>query len=155
MRIGYGFDVHRLVRNRRMVLGGVDIPHSKGLLGHSDADVLCHAISDALLGAAALGDIGVHFPDTNPQFAGISSLLLLKQIAELVRGHHFEVANIDATLVLQKPKVASYIDEMRRNIAEAVVVDVKRVSVKATTTEGLGFAGKEEGVAAHAVVLLQ
>ena len=155
MRIGHGYDVHRFAAARELVLGGVHIDYEKGLLGHSDADVLCHAISDALLGAAALGDIGVHFPDTDAQYKNISSILLLSHVAELISKSNMHIENIDATLVLQRPKVAAYISEMRQNIAKAVNIAVDRVSVKATTTEGLGFTGRSEGVGAHAVVLLR
>ncbi len=155
MRIGHGYDVHRLVPKRKLVLGGVHIPYELGLLGHSDADVLCHAISDALLGAAALGDIGKHFPDTDAAYAGISSILLLRNVARLLDQQGLVVENVDSSLVLQKPKVAAYVPEMRQNIAEALSVAVDNVSVKATTTEGLGFAGREEGVAAYAVVLIR
>ena len=155
MRIGHGYDVHRFAAARELVLGGVHIDYEKGLLGHSDADVLCHAISDALLGAAALGDIGVHFPDTDAQYKNISSILLLSHVAELISKSNMHIENIDATLVLQRPKVAVHISEMRQNIAKAVNIAVDRVSVKATTTEGLGFTGRSEGVGAHAVVLLR
>ncbi len=155
MRIGHGYDVHRLVPKRKLILGGVHIPYELGLLGHSDADVLCHAISDALLGAAALGDIGKHFPDTDAAYAGISSILLLRNVARLLDQQGLVVENVDSSLVLQKPKVAAYVPEMRQNIAEALSVAVDNVSVKATTTEGLGFAGREEGVAAYAVVLIR
>jgi 2-C-methyl-D-erythritol 2,4-cyclodiphosphate synthase len=154
MRIGHGFDVHRLVPERRLILGGVTIPYELGLLGHSDADVLIHAINDALLGSVALGDIGHHFPDTDPRFAGISSLLLLEQVVALLKASHFRAPNIDATIVAQRPKMAPYILQMRRNIAAATGLTVGDVSVKATTTEGLGFTGRGEGIAAHAVVLV-
>lgn len=154
MRIGHGYDVHRFAEDRELILGGVHIDHNMGLLGHSDADVLCHAVSDALLGAAALGDIGVHFPDSDERYKGVSSIFLLKEVVALLQAHGFEIENIDATLVLQRPKVAAHIFEMRKKIAKAVGVEVDRVSVKATTTERLGFAGREEGVAAHAVVLI-
>ena len=153
MRIGHGYDVHRLVEERELILGGVKIPYEKGLLGHSDADVLLHAIADALLGALALGDIGKHFPDKDPQYKGISSLILLKKTAELVQGRGYKVGNVDATVLAQRPKLAPYIPSMRENIAAALGVDVERVSVKATTEEGLGFTGSGEGIAAHAVVL--
>ena len=153
MRIGHGYDVHKLVEERELILGGVQIPYEKGLLGHSDADVLLHAISDALLGALALGDIGKHFPDKDPQYKGISSLILLKKTAELVRSRGYKVGNVDATVLAQRPKLAPYIPSMRENIAAALGVDVERVSVKATTEEGLGFTGSGEGIAAHAVVL--
>lgn len=154
MRIGHGYDVHRFVKDRKLILGGVDIEHNMGLLGHSDADVLCHAVSDALLGAAAMGDIGKHFPDTDANLENISSLLLLNNVVEIISSAGFSIENIDATLVLQRPKVAGYISEMRQNIADACGLQVNLVSVKATTTEQLGFAGREEGVAAYAVVLL-
>ena len=155
MRIGHGYDVHRFAADRKLILGGVQIEHEFGLLGHSDADVLCHAISDAMLGAAALGDIGAHFPDSDAKYKNISSVLLLTEVAALVKSKGFELGNIDATLVLQRPKVARFILDMRKNIAKAVGADFNDVSVKATTTERLGFAGREEGVAAHAVVLLR
>ncbi len=155
MRVGHGFDVHRLVPERKLILGGVEIPHPLGLLGHSDADVLCHAISDALLGAAALGDIGRHFPDTDPAYKGISSILLLQKVVQLLQQHGYRVHNIDATLILQQPKIAPYAETMRQNIAKAVGVPLSQISIKATTTEGLGFTGRREGVAAHAVVLLE
>ena len=155
MRIGHGYDVHQLVNDRKLILGGVEIPHTLGLLGHSDADVLCHAISDALLGAAALGDIGTHFPDTDPSYKGASSLKLMKHVIELLNNSGYTVSNIDSTLILQKPKVAPFIEQMRHNIAQACELDADQVSVKATTTEKLGFAGREEGVAAHAVVLIE
>ena len=154
-RVGVGYDVHRLVEGRRLVLGGVEIPYHRGLLGHSDADVLCHAIGDALLGAAALGDLGDHFPDDDPAYAGVSSLELLRSIAEKLREAGYQVVNIDATIVAQAPKLAPHIPEMRENIAAAVGVETDVVSVKATTTEGLGFAGRGDGMAAHASVLLE
>ena len=153
IRIGHGYDVHRLVEGRTLIIGGVEIPYEKGLLGHSDADVLLHAISDALLGALALGDIGKHFPDNDPAYKGISSLLLLGKVAELVRDHGYAVGNIDATVLAQRPKLAPFIPSMREQIADAVGVTVDRVSVKATTEEGLGFTGSGEGIAAHAVAL--
>ncbi|ABK17323.1 2-C-methyl-D-erythritol 2,4-cyclodiphosphate synthase [Syntrophobacter fumaroxidans] len=155
MRVGFGYDVHAFVEGRPLVLGGVKVPHDRGLLGHSDADVLLHAICDALLGGAALGDIGRHFPDTDPRFKGISSLLLLRQTVELVRRAGFRIANIDTTLVLQKPRLAPYIARMAEEIGRATDLPVSSVNVKATTTEKLGFAGREEGVAAYAVVLLR
>lgn len=155
MRVGHGYDVHQLVEGRKLILGGVDIPHTHGLLGHSDADVLCHAISDALLGAAALGDLGKHFPDTDPKYHGASSIKLLRHVVELLRIHRYFVLNIDSTLILQKPKVAPFIEMMRSNVAQACGLDSDLVSVKATTTEQLGFAGREEGVAAHAAVLIE
>ncbi len=155
MRIGHGYDVHRLVPEKKLILGGVHIPYHLGLLGHSDADVLCHAISDALLGAAALGDIGKHFPDTDSAYAGISSILLLSKVASLLEQEGMIIENIDSTLVLQKPKIAAFVPAMRKSIADAISLPTAKVSVKATTTEGLGFAGREEGVAAHAVVLIR
>ena len=153
IRIGHGYDVHRLTEGRALILGGVQIPYEKGLLGHSDADVLLHAIADALLGALALGDIGKHFPDSDARYKGISSLLLLKHTVELVREKGYSIGNIDATVIAQRPKLASFIPTMRENIAEALGVDVSRVSVKATTEEGLGFSGVGDGMAAHAVAL--
>lgn len=155
MRIGHGYDVHRLVEGRRLILGGVDIPYEKGLLGHSDADVLLHAISDALLGVAALGDIGKHFPDTDPRYEGADSLRLLQEVGRLVNEAGYTVGNIDATILCQAPKLAPYIQTMRANIAGALDVDVNQVSVKATTEEHLGFTGQGEGIAAHAVALLE
>lgn len=155
MRIGHGFDVHRLVPQRLLILGGVTIPYELGLLGHSDADVLVHAINDALLGSAALGDIGSHFPDTDPQYAGISSVILLKKVVALLAASDLRINNIDATIIAQKPKMAPYIARMRQNIAIATGLELSHISVKATTTEGLGFTGRGEGIAAHAVVLLQ
>jgi 2-C-methyl-D-erythritol 2,4-cyclodiphosphate synthase len=155
MRIGYGYDVHRLVKDRALVLGGVELQHEYGLLGHSDADVLCHAISDALLGAAALGDIGVHFPDTDPQYRGASSLTLLQHVVRLLQESGFGVGNVDATVVLQRPRLSPHMDAMRHALANAMDVDVGCVSVKATTTEGLGSTGREEGIAAHAVALIE
>lgn len=154
MRVGHGFDVHPLVPERRLILGGVTIPYELGLLGHSDADVLIHAINDALLGSVALGDIGYHFPDSDPQYAGISSLLLLQRVVGLLKANHFSIHNIDATIIAQKPKIAPYILQMRQNIATATELTIGDVSVKATTTEGLGFTGRGEGIAAHAVVLV-
>jgi 2-C-methyl-D-erythritol 2,4-cyclodiphosphate synthase len=153
-RIGFGFDVHKLVAGRKLVLGGEDIPSDKGLLGHSDADVLLHAIADALLGAAALGDIGKHFPDTDPHYKDISSITLLEHIAKLITENHFEIINVDSTIVLQKPKIAPYVDQMRKNIAHALRLDAANVSVKATTNEGLGFIGAGDGAAAYAVALI-
>ena len=154
-RIGFGYDVHRLATGESLVLGGVEIPHEKGTVGHSDADVLLHAICDALLGALALGDIGTHFPDTDPAYRGIASTELLKRTMELVRSHGYVVGNLDSTLCLQAPKIAPHIPSMRRHIAAALGVDPGQVSVKATTEEKLGFTGREEGVSAYAVVLLQ
>lgn len=154
MRIGHGYDVHRLVEDRALILGGVDIPHTKGLLGHSDADVLTHAIMDALLGAAGLWDIGHAFPDNDPAYKGISSLLLLERVMGMLRRKGLAVGNIDATILAQKPKLAPHIPRMRENIARIVGVDVESVNIKATTEEGLGFTGTEQGIAAHAVALL-
>lgn len=154
LRIGHGYDVHRLVEGRRLILGGVEIPFEKGLLGHSDADVLLHAVADALLGAAALPDIGALFPDTDPQYEGADSLRLLLGVAALVRENGFDIGNIDATLVAQAPRLRPYIEEMRRHIADACDMEIERVNVKATTEERLGFTGSGEGIAAHAVCLL-
>ena len=153
-RIGHGYDVHRLAEGRKLILGGVEIPCEKGLDGHSDADVLTHAVMDALLGAAALGDIGHHFPDTEEAYAGADSMALLKAVGELLKENGYCVANIDATLLAQRPKVAPYRESMRRNIAEALSIDLFQVSVKATTEEGLGFTGQGLGMAAHAVCLI-
>ena len=154
MRIGHGYDVHRLVEDRALILGGVEIPYSKGLLGHSDADVLLHAISDSLLGAAALGDIGKLFPDTDERYKGADSLKLLRQVGIRIKTAGYSVVNIDATLIAQAPKIAPHITAMRLNIARALGIDVSCVSVKATTEEGLGFTGTGEGIAAHAVCLI-
>ncbi|MBE6546450.1 MAG: 2-C-methyl-D-erythritol 2,4-cyclodiphosphate synthase [Ruminococcaceae bacterium] len=155
IRIGHGYDVHRLVEGRRLILGGVDIPHETGLLGHSDADVLLHAISDALLGAAALGDIGKLFPDNDPQYKGADSLILLHRVKTHLAAHGYRVGNVDATVIAQAPKLAPHIPAMRANIARTLGVDVSCVSVKATTEEGLGFSGERLGIAAHAVCLLE
>ena len=154
-RIGQGYDVHRLEPGLPFWLGGVEIPHEKGALGHSDADVLIHAICDALLGAAALGDIGTHFPDTDPAFKGIASTLLLKQTGALLREKGFAIGNIDSTVCLQLPKIKPYIPRMREEIASCLQIEVSAVSVKATTEEKLGFTGREEGVSAHAVAFIQ
>lgn len=154
-RIGNGYDVHVLTEGRKLILGGVEIPHTKGVLGHSDGDVLIHVIMDALLGALSLGDIGLHFPDTEEEYRGISSLLLLKKIKELVQEKGYRVGNIDAIIALQKPKLRPYIDIMREKIANILEIDVDRVSIKATTEEKLGFTGREEGVKAYAVALLE
>lgn len=154
MRIGHGYDVHRLVESRALILGGVNIPYEKGLLGHSDADVLLHAISDALLGAAALGDIGKHFPPDDPKFLDADSLLLLKEVGRLIADKGYSISNIDSTVIAQKPKLASYITDMRKNIAKALSISEDQVSVKATTEEKLGFTGSGEGISAHAVVLI-
>ena len=155
MRIGHGYDVHRLVAGRRLILGGVDIPFETGLLGHSDADVLLHAICDAILGAIGEGDIGRHFPDTDPAFKGASSLLLLGQVMALADIRGYRTGNVDATIVAQRPKLAPYVLQMRENIAAALGCDATRVNVKATTTEELGFAGRQEGIAAYSVALLE
>lgn len=155
MRVGMGYDVHKLVENRKLILGGVEIPYEKGLLGHSDADVLLHAIMDALLGAAALGDIGKHFPDTDEQYKGISSICLLEHVAELLEEQGFLVENIDATIIAQRPKMRPYIDQMRANIADALHIEQNQVNVKATTEEGLGFTGNGDGISSQAVCLLE
>lgn len=154
MRIGHGYDVHKLVENRDLILGGVKIPFEKGLLGHSDADVLLHAVSDALLGAAGLRDIGYHFPDTDPAYKGADSLELLRQVGKKITEKGYGVSNVDVTLIAQRPKVGEYIPQMAQNIAAALGVDLDRVNVKATTEEGLGFTGNMEGIACHAVCLL-
>lgn len=154
MRIGTGYDVHRLVDDRDLIIGGVKIDYEKGLLGHSDADVLLHAISDALLGAAALGDIGKHFPDTDEKYKGISSLILLKEVGNLLDEQGYYINNIDATIIAQAPKMRPHIEEMRKNIADTLQLDISQVNVKATTEEGLGFTGAKEGIAAQAVALL-
>lgn len=154
MRIGTGYDVHRVTDNRKMIIGGVEIPYEKGLLGHSDADVLLHAIMDSLLGAAALGDIGKHFPDSDEKYKGISSLILLEKVGDILSDAHFIIENIDSTIIAQRPKMAPYIETMRENIAKALKIPVSSVSVKATTEEGLGFTGSGEGIAAQAVSLL-
>ena len=155
MRIGHGYDVHRLVEGRRCIIGGVDIPHEKGLLGHSDADVLLHAIMDAVLGAMAAGDIGKLFPDSDAAYKGADSLVLTRRVAEVMEEWGYRLGNVDATVIAQAPKLAPHIPAMRERIAEAFGVEVDRVSVKATTEEGLGFTGSGEGIAAHAVVLLE
>jgi len=154
MRVGQGYDVHAFAEGRPLILGGVTVPYEKGLAGHSDADVLLHAICDALLGAAALGDIGKHFPDTDPTYAGADSRKLLRAVVELVKKQGFNVVNLDSTVIAQAPKLASYIDTIRDNIAADLFIDLDRVSVKATTTEKLGFTGRSEGIAAMAIVLL-
>ena len=155
MRIGHGYDVHKLVEGRDLILGGVKIPHTLGLLGHSDADVLLHAVSDALLGAAGLGDIGKHFPDTDPKYKGADSLKLLEEVSEKVKAAGYHVSNIDVTMIAQRPKLRPYIATMEQNIAAVLGLDVNRVNVKATTEERLGFTGAEEGMACHAVCLLE
>lgn len=154
MRIGMGYDVHRLAEGRDLIIGGVKIPWEKGLLGHSDADVLLHAIMDALLGAAALGDIGRHFPDTSPEYKGISSLKLLEHVGAMVDGRLYVIGNIDATIIAQKPKMAPYIEQMRKNVAEALHIEIDQINIKATTEEGLGFTGCGEGISSQAVALL-
>ena len=155
IRVGMGYDVHKLTENRDLILGGVNIPWEKGLLGHSDADVLIHAVMDALLGAAALGDIGKHFPDTDPAYKGISSVKLLTHVMELLRQNHFSVGNVDAVIIAQKPKMAPHIPQMRKNLAQAMGVEENRINIKATTEEGLGFTGRGEGIASQAICLLE
>lgn len=154
MRVGMGYDVHKLVEGRDLIMGGVKIPHTLGLLGHSDADVLLHAIMDALLGAAALGDIGKHFPDTDPQYKGASSVMLLEYVGKLIAEKGFVIENIDATIIAQKPKMRPHIEEMEKNIANALKIDVSQINVKATTEEGLGFTGTEEGISSQAICAL-
>lgn len=155
VRIGHGYDVHRLSAGRKLILGGVEIPSEKGLLGHSDADVLVHAVMDSMLGALALGDIGKHFPDSDPEYEGADSILLLKNVSEIIKKNGFGVGNIDSTVICQSPKLAPCIEKMRENIAAAVGCEISRVSVKATTEERLGFTGTGEGIAAHAVCILE
>lgn len=154
MRIGMGYDVHKLVENRKLVIGGVDIPYKKGLLGHSDADVLLHAIVDSLLGAAALGDIGQHFPDHDPKYKDISSIKLLSHVFHLLEQYHYKIENIDATVVAQEPKLVSYIQEMRYNIANTLKIKMYQINIKATTSEGLGFIGEKLGIASYSIALL-
>ena len=154
MRIGMGYDVHRLVEDRKLILGGVEIAYEKGLLGHSDADVLVHAVMDALLGASALGDIGKHFPDTDPAYKGISSILLLEHVGKLLRDNGFVIGNIDATIIAQKPKMAPHILKMRENMAAALNIELNQINVKATTEEGLGFTGTGEGISSQVICLL-
>ena len=154
-RIGNGYDVHRLIKGRKLILGGVDIPHGLGLDGHSDADVLCHALCDSLLGAAGAGDLGKYFPDTEKKWKGISSLILLEKSGELVAKRGFQISNIDTTIVAQQPKIGPHIESMTTNISETLKIDPTLINIKATTTERLGFAGREEGIAAYAVALLQ
>lgn len=154
MRIGHGYDVHRFAENRKCIIGGVEIPYEKGLLGHSDADVLLHAVSDAILGACAMGDIGHLFPDTDPEFEGADSLVLLEKVVEAVGAKGYKVGNIDSTIIAQAPKMAPYINDMRANIAKACNVDIDAVSVKATTEEKLGFTGALQGISAHAVCIM-
>lgn len=155
MRVGIGYDVHKLTDGRKLIIGGVDIPYEKGLLGHSDADVLVHAVIDALLGAAALGDIGKHFPDTDPQYKGVSSIELLKHVAELIDGEGYIVENIDATIIAQEPKMLPHIDHMRSNVAKALGLLDDQVNIKATTEEGLGFTGSREGISPQAICALE
>ena len=155
MRIGTGYDVHELVAGRRLVLGGIEIPFEKGLLGHSDADVLIHAIMDSILGAVELGDIGLLFPDTDMKYKDIDSKILLKRVVEVMKENNFQIGNVDAVVMAQRPKLRPYIDEMRSVISEILLTDIKNVSIKATTTEKLGFVGREEGIAAQAVVILE
>lgn len=155
MRVGLGYDVHKLVEGRDLIIGGVQIPYEKGLLGHSDADVLLHAIMDALLGAATLGDIGKHFPDTDPKYKGISSIKLLEYVRELIDDELYVVGNIDATIIAQRPKMAPYIEQMKKNVANALAIEVSQVNIKATTEEGLGFTGSGEGISAQAIASLE
>ena len=155
IRIGHGYDVHRLVSDRKLIIGGVDIPYEKGLLGHSDADVLTHAVMDAVLGALALGDIGKLFPDKDPDYLGADSIILAKKVAEIMKTYGYQIGNIDATLIAQAPKMAPHISSMRKNLADAFATDVDNVSVKATTEEHLGFTGSGEGISAHAVCILE
>lgn len=155
MRIGMGYDVHRLVEGRKLILGGVEIPHEKGLLGHSDADVLVHAIMDSILGAAALGDIGRHFPDTDDRYKGADSMKLLAEVGRMIDENNMLIGNIDATVIAQKPKLAGYIEKMRSNIAEVLNIDMSQINVKATTEEGLGFTGEGSGISAQSICLLE
>ncbi|KYH29660.1 MULTISPECIES: 2-C-methyl-D-erythritol 2,4-cyclodiphosphate synthase [Clostridium] len=154
MRIGMGYDVHKLVEGRKLIIGGIEIPHHLGLLGHSDADVLLHAIMDSLLGAAALGDIGKHFPDTDPKYKGISSLELLSYVRDLLKQNSYSIVNIDATIIAQKPKMAPYIPAMIRNISSTLNIDENQINIKATTEEGLGFTGKEQGISSQSICLI-
>lgn len=155
MRVGMGYDVHKLTEGRKLILGGVEIPYDKGLLGHSDADVLVHAVMDALLGAAALGDIGRHFPDTDPEYKGASSMKLLEHVGKLVEDKLYVIGNIDATIIVQRPKMAPYIEAMRANVANVLHIDIDQVNIKATTEEGLGFTGSGEGISAQAIARLE
>lgn len=155
MRVGMGYDVHKLTEGRDLILGGVKIPYEKGLLGHSDADVLVHAIMDALLGAAALGDIGKHFPDTDPKYKGISSIRLLEHVGKLIDEKLYVIGNIDATIIAQRPKMAPHIEKMRENVAEALRIDIDQINIKATTEEGLGFTGSGEGISSQAIACLE
>lgn len=154
MRVGLGYDVHRLVEGRDLILGGVKLPYEKGLLGHSDADVIVHAIMDALLGAAALGDIGQHFPDTDPRYKGISSIELLKQVRNLLEEHNYVIENIDSTIIAQRPKMMPHLPQMRKNIAEALGIEENQINIKATTEEGMGFTGSGDGISAQAICML-
>jgi 2-C-methyl-D-erythritol 2,4-cyclodiphosphate synthase len=155
MRIGHGFDAHRFTEGGFVVLGGVRIPHSRGIKAHSDGDVVLHALCDALLGAGGLGDIGGHFPDSEPTYGGIDSRILLRRVRDLLQAHHLRVGNVDLTVIAQRPRLAAYVPDMRANIAADLQIGAERINVKATTTEGMGFVGREEGIAAHAVVLLE
>jgi len=155
IRVGFGYDVHQLVPGRKLIVGGISIPHTKGALGHSDADVLLHAIADALLGASALGDIGTHFPDTDTRYKNMDSKLIVQQIVTLLKKHNFSIGNIDSTIVLQEPKISPFIPAMKKQIAEILEINESDVSVKATTTEHLGFVGREEGIAAYAVAMVE
>ncbi len=155
MRIGFGYDVHRLVENRKLILGGVEISYKKGLLGHSDADVLIHSIMDSILGALALGDIGKHFPDTDEKYRDVSSMILLENVYEMMESHGYEIGNIDATIGAQQPKLASYIKDMRTNISKTLNTKIDNINIKATTTEQLGFVGREEGISSYSVCLLE
>ncbi len=153
-RIGNGFDVHRLVKGRDLIIGGIQIPYEKGLLGHSDADVLIHALIDAMLGSIALGDIGKHFPDTDDSYKGISSVKLLLRVDDIIKKHKYQICNIDITIIAQKPKMLPYIESMRMKLSEALAIDISQLNIKATTTETLGFVGREEGIAVQAVCML-
>ena len=155
MRVGMGYDVHKLVEGRKLILGGVEIPYEKGLLGHSDADVMLHAVMDALLGAAALGDIGLHFPDTDPKYKGASSIKLLEHVGRLLEENGYMIENIDATIIAQRPKMRPHIDQMRENMAKALKIDVDQINVKATTEEGLGFTGSGEGISSQAICAIE
>ncbi|MGN9165769.1 2-C-methyl-D-erythritol 2,4-cyclodiphosphate synthase [Tissierellaceae bacterium HCP3S3_D8] len=155
MRIGFGFDVHKMVEGRKLIIGGVDIPYEKGLLGHSDADVLIHSIMDSILGALALGDIGKHFPDTDPKYKDISSMILLENVYNIMKDEGYMIGNIDSTVAAQSPKLASYIDEMRGNLARILNTSIKNINVKATTTEELGFVGRKEGISSYTVCILE
>ncbi|NLM48879.1 MAG: 2-C-methyl-D-erythritol 2,4-cyclodiphosphate synthase [Epulopiscium sp.] len=155
MRVGIGYDVHKLTENRKLILGGIEIPYEKGLMGHSDADVLIHAIMDALLGAAAKGDIGKNFPDNDEKYKDISSMILLKRVKDILNEDGYTVVNIDSTIVAQRPKLASYIDSMRKNIAEVLEIEIEQINIKATTEEGLGFTGEGKGISAYAICMLK